>query len=463
MTRAVGLAALLVACGASALPPPGVPLTVTQSGAIPAPAAPPQVDAPRFPRPVEHVAASGARLWLRTASHDELTVQLVTRRGDDGAHPHGILDFAIDRLRKPIRARYPAAAPYGGANLHGAYLSVRVAPDQLQPMLAFLRDTLRRPSWQARDVERARSRLRNGLEALENAVEAGALLAAAEHLEGGPGRLGHGHEPWLERVGAYTNEAMAAALEERFDPSELMVAVTGPIEADDAIAAFGSVFEAAPTTERRAAPERRAARPERALLSQVTQAERAHVLMAQEALPPQHPERPAFDLLTELLGGTFTSLLNGSLREQHAYTYGAFAGVSASYYRDVLWVRADFEPQRVYGALQVLFAQLRQMRREPLSEEQLALGRARVWSHMRWRIEHAPSSVLRDLWWSELTAETMESRYAALTDLTPETALTLARRAFRPERALLVVTGDFTRVSGFLVTRDARGFRITDE
>lgn len=232
----------------------------------------------------------------------------------------------------------------------------------------------------------------------------------------------------------------------------------------DVIGLFDASFGAmAPGQDRVVAPERAPARPARALLSQVTRGDRAHVLMVQEAPALDHADRPGFELLTDLLGGAFSSLLNGSLREQHAYTYGAFATIRTSYYRDVLLVASDFQPERVDEALRELFSQLARLRSEPLSAERLAVARSRIWSHLRWRAEHRPARLLRDLWMTGISADDYEGRYAALSELTPEDAMALARRTLDPTRALLVVTGDFTRVSGFLVTRDREGFHLTED
>ena len=467
MTRLLLLmvAPLAIACR-PALPAPQMPLSATPAGRVPELAqAPEAIEAPLLPRAEVYAGPNGATLWVHENPRaEEVTVSVVTRRGADGAYPHGLLRFALHRLHVPLLSRYPNSAPSSKATLYGASLSARTRPDEFSKLFWGLLGSLRDPAYEPDDLDDARRRMRRRLERLSDGSHLRATLAAVEHLEGNLDRLSHAHRPSRDRIEGYKRQAMVACLHERFAPEDLVVIVSGPVHLADVIGLFDASFGAmAPGQDRVVAPERAPARPARALLSQVTRGDRAHVLMVQEAPALDHADRPGFELLTDLLGGAFSSLLNGSLREQHAYTYGAFATIRTSYYRDVLLVASDFQPERVDEALRELFSQLARLRSEPLSAERLAVARSRIWSHLRWRAEHRPARLLRDLWMTGISADDYEARYAALSELTPEDAMALARRTLDPTRALLVVTGDFTRVSGFLVTRDREGFHLTED
>lgn len=455
------LAALALSACRGSLPDPETPLTLTPAGALPAPPAAPAAVPPRYPRPQVHVAANGATLWALPGEGDEVEVSLATRRGDDGGCVRGLLHFALDWTRPGIRSTVPAADPQVRASIHGASLTVRTA--KVDAGLSLVEAAIREPGYRRRWVENAVTRRRSELERSKNDAVAAGWMAALEHLERDGFDVGEAHRPWVNRLRSYSLRSMRLCLRERFSPEDLVVIVAGPTTLEEATPIFERLFGRWTPVERAAARPIRQASPSRAVLSEATRDVRTRVLMVQPALPPGHELRPAFEVIVELLGGTFTSVLNGSLREQHAYTYGANAGIDDSTYRDVVLVRAEFEPELVLEALSELFVQLRTLRERPVSAESVALGRARVWTRLRWRIADAPVGLLQDVWMAGLTPEVAEARYASLATLDPAGLQALARRSLRPARSLLVVTGNFAPVAGYLITRERDGFRITED
>ena len=104
-------------------------------------------------------------------------------------------------------------------------------------------------------------------------------------------------------------------------------------------------------------------------------AEQANLLLGGQGLRRDDPRAFAFDVLLNILGGTFTSRLSHRLREQLGYTYGI--GAESSYLRTSgTWGidTAVFTP-RTGAALREIFRILAELGRRPVGSDELAASK----------------------------------------------------------------------------------------
>jgi len=189
----------------------------------------------------------------------------------------------------------------------------------------------------------------------------------------------------------------------------------------------------------------------------------AYVVFARPAPPIDAPERLAYELIVDLLGGTFGSRLNGALRQEHSYTYGAHAGVDASRLTDVLFIRAAFHPPKVQGALEDLFDQMRALRTHSFTEGEVAAARLRLWARVQASLDGSGlPSMLARAWKMRTVPRVLEEQYAVLSELTPQLLSGVARQWFKPLEGVLVITGNFHRIGGWVVRRNSSGFHLAD-
>lgn len=454
---------LALACR-SALPEPRSPLVATPADARPAV---PEVDplaAPTFPT-VRGLTRPGGTLWF-VDDHDvsKLVVRVQTRRGDDGAYPVGLVSLTAQVLAETLEDRLGHGSASSGADSHGAFLQIRSTNADLPATLEAIASVLDGPPPEAAVIAPIRSRV---LELLEHANEnplSASRVAALDELKGREADIQEGMRRWRSSFRGYDADAVDACRRERFAASDRVVIVTGEIDVAPMLEAFDAHFGGArePIPREEATPFRERM-PEHAALSRPEYYPQAYVVFARPAPPPAAEDRLAYEMIVDLLGGTFGSRLNGSLRETHSYTYGAHAFLSASEGADVLYIQSAFHPPDVEDAVRDLFAQLRSVRTEAFSEQAVAVARNRIWARLQRRLEGSGlPSVLGDAWDIGRAPSTLERRYRALEDVTGADLLEVARTRFPPRHGILVITGDFRKIGGLTVQRTAEGFHLRD-
>ena len=453
----------LVACRAS-LPEPRLPLVATPTDSRPtAPDVEPMAP-PAFPT-VRGMTRPGGTLWY-VADHrlSPLVVRVQTRRGDDGAYPTGLVDLTTTVLAETLDDRLGRGRASSGVNAHGAYLEVRSSNEELPATLEALASVLDGPPPDAETIDPIRSRV---LELLENANEdplSASRVAALDEIKGREADIDEGMRQWRSVFRGYDVDVVDACRRERFAADDRVVIVAGRIEVPRMLEAFESHFGGErEAMARKEAPPFAERTPEHAALSRPMSLPQAYVVFARPAPPPTAEEVDDHLVGQTVLGGTFGSRLNGSLRETHSYTYGAHAYLGASEGVDVLYIQSAFHPPDVEDAVRDLFAQLRSVRSDPFSEREITAARTRIWSHLAARLEgNGLAGVLAQAWNMGLAPMTLEQRYHALEELTGDQLLAVARERFDPHRGILVITGDFREIGGLYVERTSAGFRLRD-
>jgi predicted Zn-dependent peptidase len=99
--------------------------------------------------------------------------------------------------------------------------------------------------------------------------------------------------------------------------------------------------------------------------------EQSHVCFGTSGLPQNHPDRYAAYALNTVLGGSMSSRLFQNVREKRGLAYAVFSGLSA--YQDVgaLSIYAGCANEAVRELIDVVVAEIRQLKREPLQADEL--------------------------------------------------------------------------------------------
>lgn len=97
-----------------------------------------------------------------------------------------------------------------------------------------------------------------------------------------------------------------------------------------------------------------------------------------DGVPANDPALPRLTMLNVALGGSFTSRLNQSLREEHGWTYGARSRFVGQKYAGVFLARAAIHTEVISDALPEMLHQIDGLARGGLSDEELSKVRALV-------------------------------------------------------------------------------------
>lgn len=457
---ASALLMLLVACRPT-LPAPAYPLVATPSDDVPVPAAG-EVSAPAFPR-VSEVRIGGGALWYTDVqTHEGVSILVQSRRGEDGAHPRELTRFMASVLEEQLRQRLPQIGVGSGSDVNGTWISIYTSAEHIDATFAALSEVLDGSAPPEAIIERSRDMMILNVVRSQHALISASMEAARDQLHGREANLEQGLRALRPIIEEFDVTAVEEARHERFAAEDRAFIVTGDFDAATLRASFRRhLGTERPAVARQAPAPVQSVVPEHPVLSRYVQTSQVYVVFARSAPPPTHEDRLAYDLIVDLLGGTFGSQLNGSLRETHSYTYGAHAFVSRSRDADVLFIESAFEPDDVRGALETLFDELRTIRSRTFSVSDIDGARNRIWARVSEAVQGSGlAAALSIAWERRWVPRRLEAAYASLAEVTPEIVQAVARRQFTSQKAILIVTGDFRRVTNVLVERDADGYHL---
>ncbi len=172
--------------------------------------------------------------------------------------------------------------------------------------------------------------------------------------------------------------------------------------------------------------------------------------------------------LHTLFGGYFNSRLNRNLREVHGFTYGAGSSVEALALGGIVTCGASVGTAVTVAAIEETLAELHRLIVEAVGNEELAMVRRYVSGSQALQLE-TPENVarfVRSIVLHGLPEDAFARFPLAVSAVTAEELLAVARRWMDPAQMCVVVVGDASRVArdleaiGPVHTVDARGKAI---
>ncbi len=156
-----------------------------------------------------------------------------------------------------------------------------------------------------------------------------------------------------------------------------------------------------------------------------------------------HPDYNAFSVLSIILGGYFGSRLMNNLREKRGLTYGVYATLDTLLMDGYFYIATEVNEQRVALALREIFAEMRRLQEEPVTEMELNMV-CNYLSGMLLNGLDGPlniSDLVHTLLCERLPFEAFETQVQVIQDITPEQIQVLAQRYLSPEDFWVVTVG----------------------
>ncbi len=452
----LGFICLLVACGPAALDLPTGPLVASPADALPERPDTQPLGPPLFPE-TQWISTppTAPSMALIRRSQPYLTIAMGTRRGNDGAWARPILPYTLRLMALQLRRAIPGEVSMRESR-YGAALQITVPTNQLHQAMRALANTLVTDFDPVR-AEQQRQAFVASFDRQTHTPVRVLLQNASDRIHGRRFTPEESMRALAAQYGVVGMDRARSCRLERFSPEDMLLVVVGDVDEAELGRAYEETFASVQgSIERRPANPVSVERSNIAVLSRTSsnpQAKLAFVLPAPEAT---HHDRLAFEMLVELLSGSFTSRLNGSLRETHAYTYGAHGSVDEAPEGDVLFVSSDVNATELRQALREMFRQMEAFRTTPISNGELRISRARVWAGVQAYYSDA-GRVLR-AWNLEVSGEELARRYRVLENITPEQLLEVAQRHFDPAAGVFVLSGNLSAMEGYGIVRNERGY-----
>lgn len=476
----IPLLALLAACAAP--PPPVPPAPAPPPDPVPASTAaaqandfrkspPPPGPAIVFvpPRIEEAKLQNGVRvLVVERRELPIVAVEIATDLGADQAPP-GVAAFAgamlvqgtktrsalaySDAMGK-IGARFGAAVAYDGGGVSGQSLRPHFAE-----MLELLGDATMHPAFKRAEVERERARRITSLAQMNDRPPALLSIALGEALypEGHPYRTKEiGTEDALRKIRPADLARYHAAA---FRPDHTTVAIAGDISRADAVrevervlGAWKSAPGAAPPAAAPPAPPAPPAGQAPILIVDRKGLTQSVLTVALPGVPRSTPDYEAILVMNAILGGQFSSRLNLNLREKHAYTYGAHSHFDMRHGPGPFSAGGAIVRESTGPAVQETLAEIRRIREQPVSPEELADAKSHLIQALPARFESAltTASTLAALAMYHLPLDEFATRVAKIQRVTAADVQRVARATLIPDRLRVVMVADAAAVQAQL-------------
>lgn len=181
--------------------------------------------------------------------------------------------------------------------------------------------------------------------------------------------------------------------------------------------------------------------------------EQSHVCLGMEALAQSDPDRYVSYAFNTVLGGSMSSRLFQNVREKRGLAYSVFSGLSAYQDSGALSIYAGCANEAVGELIDVVVAELRQLRDERVGDAELRRAKDHLKGSLMLNLE-STSSRMSHLARQEIyrdRTDTLDEMLAAIERVSPDDVYRLARRLFATGTLGITVLGN---VNGLEVTRE---------
>lgn len=408
---------------------------------------------------VERVTLANGLTVLYMPKRDVPLVQInvVVRAGqaDDPADRPGLASMtaamldegAGDRtaLELSDEVEFLGASLFAGGDDHATTVALHVPRAKLEAALPLLADVVLRPRFDGGELERQR---KERLTTMTQWRDEPRAIAQAEYIRAlygdrhPYGRMSMGTPASVESM---TVEHLRGFHRTWFLPNNAAVIVVGDVGFAEVRPllerAFGPWTRG--TMPARTAPAAPQVRRRRVILVDKPGAAQSEIRIGMPAVSRDTPDYDALVAMNTVLGGSFTSRLNQTLREEKQYTYGARSGFSFGKYAGPFTAQAGVQTNVTDSALVEFMRELRGIR-EPVPEEELA--RARNYAALRFpaRFESVASiaNQLEELYVYDLSLDYYNGYVPRLLGVSRADVRRVARRYVDPDRLTIVVVGD---------------------
>ncbi len=397
-----------------------------------------------------------------------VTVGIWVKRGSRHETPelNGICHFIEHTVFKGTRRRTALDIAIESDRLGGhldAYtthemtgFTMKVADTALSQAFDLLSDMLARPRFEAQDLEREQSVIIEEMKMVEDTPDEylGELFNAA-YFPDQP--LGRPIEGTPITVSSFDQARTACFHEREFAPHNLVIAAAGNILHEQIVEMAASVFTEGPARDLTLLPATaatdsspRAAAP--ILIERKKELEQAHLIIAAPWHSARSDDRYAGSLLASVIGGSTSSRLWQSIREERGLAYSVGAGASAYSDIGVFTIYAGTSPAHLDQVLELSLGELRRAVRESVTEDELRLVKDQAVSSILLSLESSSAragTLARQeiIHGRRITPDEIINRLEAVT---PEDVQRVARASFRSEGMALAALGD---LNGFRVDR----------
>jgi zinc protease len=331
-------------------------------------------------------ASNGLTIWLLERHQLPLvSVRLVLPAGSsvDPDGRSGLAHITADMLDEGAGARNAVelstaitdlgATSSTGAGVDGSFVGATCLKKNFKAVFEIVSDIVARPRFDAKEWERVSSLWQNDLKKRAQEPLAVSRVVARSVLYGPNAPYGRPPDGRVADAKSIKLDEVKDFYAERWRPDQATLVVAGDIGKDELLALVESSLGSwkAPA---KAPPEPPSglgvaqAKPPRLVLVDRPDAPQSVIAVVRDGVAASDPSAPLLTLVNTALGGSFTSRLNQSLREDHGWTYGARSSFSETRGLGSFSAGAAVVTEATGPALEQLLKELEKMAASGLSD-----------------------------------------------------------------------------------------------
>ena len=329
--------------------------------------------------------------------------------------------------------------------------NIKVLDEHLPIAFDVLADMVLRPAFRSEDIEKEKGVI---LEELKMEVDNPEYLVhetfTSNFYRGHP--LGQSIIGTRQTIRGFDKRTVRDFYRSEYTPRNILVTAAGNLKhaqlVDLVAAQFGSLAPRVPSKQ--AGPPKPQAR---IVLKDKTSLEQVHLLAGVPAYPVAHPLRFSAYVFNVLLGGSMSSRLFQTIREQRGLAYSVFSELNAFRDSGMLAIYAGTSRQALPQVIGLIAIELRKFKEETVPADELKRGKDHLKGSVMLGLE-STSSRMSNLARQEMyfgRFVTLDEIVAEIEKVTAESVQQTARELLRPEAIALTVLGN---LKGLKVRRE---------
>ena len=336
-----------------------------------------------FPDYTETTLPNGLKiLVVENHAQPVVTFRLMFKSGSEfDAGKSGTASFVADLLTKGSKNRTSLQFAKE-ADLLGVGVSASAADDYMSmsasglkkhmtKVLDLMTDALLNPIFPAEELDKTRTQTISGLLSERKDPD-----AVATRLQITVGFNVHPYSmfPTEERVKKITRDDLVAFHEKYFIPNNASLAIVGDITVAEIQPIIKKYFEKwkKGTPPKATFPEpKKITEPSVHLVDLGTSQSQTALAILTSGMTRKDPDWIAFDMLNSILGGGFSGRLFQNLREQHAFTYGAYSAMDGRKAAGMWSASANVRRIATDSAATEILVEMDRLVNEPVKTEEL--------------------------------------------------------------------------------------------
>lgn len=333
------------------------------------------------------------------------------------------------------------------AGRHHTEVGIRSLVEDLPVLLELAADVIRRPTFPEAEIETVRAQILSGIREADNDTGSRASRAFRQLLFPPPHPLGRRVSGELDTVAGISPADLARFHATHLDPAQAVVAVVGGVGSfTDVVAlierAFGDWSAASlPAPNITFPPPPPASQESRLAIPGKSQAD---IVLGLPTVARNHPSYYALDMANLILGRLgLMGRLGAQVRDKQGLAYYAGSQIEPSV-EGSLWIgRAGVDPANIERAIDGVLTELRLIRDQPVSEEEIADAKSYLVGVLPLALESnaGVAATLLNIHRYGLGLDYIDRYPSIVRALTRDDLLATMRQALDPDRVAIAIAG----------------------